>query len=373
MSELVSEALQSSRQIESSDRAYFAAEAGVENALYELSGHQSGYGTPPLDELEVRQDDFNGGVRWANQWSVDSYTKDGCLENDWQNGFSPTLCGKLKAGQKLQLSLFNDVANPNNVDVNQVGVSDAAIERLNLNQLEIKFRLPKNVVSNSGLNELQIDNDEDYNKMTGEGANEDGDAGTYGTNPCDYSGNVEVDDNDCDQREDEDSPEDPVIIWRVADETGRSFQPLRGCKGDDPHPDHNAENAGLCEKNFANEGDGELSVGLNLSDRGWTADGTIQTFQEFIDDTALNSTLQMELLLVAPMVAINTQDPPEERQIAIPYYEYGIAYDAGFSEIPDPFFTIRSEGYFRDFKQSITTRVLPGQTTRLLDLTIIQQ
>jgi len=360
LSELVSSALQSSRQIESSDRAYF-----------ELSTHEAGYQTPDLKELNVRQDELSQSINWTNQWTIKAQSKNNCLENDWENGFSPSICGKINSNQKLKINLFNDIAQANNVDKNQIGTEKPIIERLNLNQLEIKFRLPKDLVNHSDLTELEIDNDEDYDKITGEGFNEDGEKD--GTNTCNYSGNTEVNDNDCDQRENEDSPEDPVFIWKAIDENGRSFQPLRGCKDDDPHPDHNAQNAGLCEKNFSYQGNDELSVSLNINDEGWTSDGAIQSFFEFINDTDLNSPLQMEVLLVVPMVAIKSQNPPEERQIAIPYFEYGIVYDAGFQSIPDAFFTIQSDGYFRDFKQSITTRVMPGQVTRLLDLTVIQQ
>ena len=43
VNELVIRSLRAARQIEASDKAYFAAEAGIEDALYELSTHGAGY------------------------------------------------------------------------------------------------------------------------------------------------------------------------------------------------------------------------------------------------------------------------------------------------------------------------------------------
>jgi hypothetical protein len=61
--------------------------------------------------------------------------------------------------------------------------------------------------------------------------------------------------------------------------------------------------------------------------------------------------------------------PPS--QIVIPYVEYQITSNT--VQIPNPYFTIKSDGYYRDFKQSLTTTITPKISTSLLDFTIIQQ
>ena len=81
--------------------------------------------------------------------------------------------------------------------------------------------------------------------------------------------------------------------------------------------------------------------------------------------------MQMEFLAVAPFQAINTI---AQSRVSIPYLEYAMTYsETNGDEIPGTFFSIQSDGYYQDFKQSITTNVVPRATTRLLDLTIIQQ
>ena len=66
-----------------------------------------------------------------------------------------------------------------------------------------------------------------------------------------------------------------MILWSMVDNAGNTFNPLRGCRGDAAHFTHGDVNAGLCEKNFADEGGGELSVSLTEADRGIDQDGNI--------------------------------------------------------------------------------------------------
>ena len=96
---------------------------------------------------------------------------------------------------------------------------------------------------------------------------------------------------------------------------------------------------------------------------------TLQNFLSNYDNTD-SDMLQLEILAVAPFLAY---DSITGDRLPIPYFEYGIDYSAGIDVIPDTYFSIMSDGYYQDFKQSITTNVIPQATTRLLDLTIIQQ
>ncbi|MDH5597238.1 MAG: hypothetical protein OEY44_03980, partial [Candidatus Peregrinibacteria bacterium] len=259
----------------------------------------------------------------------------------------------------------------------------ADIGTLSVSNFVLKLRLPKEVVLDNGLTTLRIDNDRDLGSSSESGPeailglNEDGpEMYSYPQNSCDYSKGRNVDDDDCDGKEDEDSQHDPVVLWKMIDDTGRSFQPLRGCKTyGTPHPSHNDTNSSLCEMDFVNAGNGELSVTLSgLADKGYDNEdpiGVYSTLQDFLGSYSIADSrkLQMELLIVAPMEAIDA----DGKRVPIPYYEYGLSYNAGGDIIPSTFFSIKSDGYYRDFKQSITTNVVPRETTRLLDLTIIQQ
>ncbi len=368
--ELVIRALRAAHQIEASDRAYFAAEAGIEDALYELSVHYAGYETPDLTDADARTDDYGGVVEWRNQWEIKSTGLNDCSIgfDPWEGGYSPTFCGRIYEGQKVVISLFNDIEYENALSENQINTTSASLDTLDLDAIEVKFRLPKQVVSDnstafSGVPPLQIDNDGDFPT---EVVNEDGEEDT---NTCPYSGAVVVDDGDCDGKEDEDSEEDPVILWKLIDEDGNSFVPLRGCKGDTAHPSHDPNpNAVLCEKNFTLNGN-ELWASLVETDEGVTPSG-IQSLLAFVTPYALqNKQLQMEILVVAPMEAVDTAN---SKKVPIPYLEYGIEY-TGDDDVPSTVFKIRSDGFYRDFKQSITTTLIPRVTTRLLDLTVIQQ
>lgn len=372
LSSLVVKALRASGEVEASDRAYFAAEAGIEDGLYELSNHSAGYQTPALKTAEVRQDEFSQNTVWKNEWEAQGKNQSPCVENDWQNGFDPSVCGQIKSNQKLVINLFNDEATSNNIPKNKIDVTDKLIKKININTLEIKFRLPQKTVIDNELTGVFIDNDGDY--QNGQGLNEDGTV-DFGFQPTECDG-VLVNDNDCDGREDEDSTEDPVFIWKITDEEGRSFQPLRGCKNDPDYKDHlGSANAGLCEKNFIDEGNGELSLSLNETDLGTllvedpNQNGQIVSLLDFITSTSENSPLKLEILSVTPRKTINAG-----KEIPIPYYDYSIQYSTGADEtIPDSYFTLKSDGYYKNYKQSITTKVQPGVTTKLLDLAIIQQ
>jgi len=376
LSQLVVTAFRASRQIESADRAYFGAEAGIEDALYELSNHRAGYQTPDLEGQDVRQSWLDGEGAWAAKWDIRSRDLQSCDADDWEGNFDPTVCGQIRANEKLVIPLFNDNADPFNVDPHHINQNIADIDRLNTNPLVLKIRLPKPVVNQYNIQEVTIDNDHDFDWEFLTGLNEDGteDFG-FPPAPCDYSNNIPVNDSDCDRRENEDSAEDPVFLWKVSDDAGSSFQPLRGCKDDLSHPSHSQINAGLCEKNFTDEGNGQLSLTLLDTDLGIVQstdenlDGDIVPLSQFITSIPTDSQLKLELLNIAPMKLIY-----DFQLVEIPYYEFGIEYTADLDEtIPSNSFLLRSDGYFSNYKQSITTRVVPGEVTRLLDLTVIQQ
>lgn len=373
VNELVIRALRASHQIEASDKAYFAAEGGIEDALYELSAHSAGYETGT-----AREDDFTETVTWNNEWSIENRGLNDCsLLDSWENPYIPNYCGRIYEGGKLVINLFTDDAADVGIDTNQINETAANIRTLVINSITVKFRLPVTVVSENAaafpdLSPLSIDNDGDYDTGSGVGLNEDGPEPFFAKNLCAYSGALQIDDNDCDAKEDEDSEHDPVILWKLIDDQGNSFQPLRGCKTDPQHASHpNAgeNNASLCEKDFVKVID-ELSVTLTQADMGVDQNGTITDLATFMGDAPVGSQLQMEFLVVAPLQAVDTGN---FKKIPIPYLEYGIEYNAGGDLLPSTYFSIKSDGYFRDFKQSITTNVVPRATTRLLDLTIIQQ
>ncbi|MDH5596807.1 MAG: hypothetical protein OEY44_01775, partial [Candidatus Peregrinibacteria bacterium] len=163
LNELVIRALRSAHQIEASDRAYFAAEAGIEDALYELSAHSAGYETQAsLGEADVRSDDFTQNVLWANEWEIKNKGLNDCAQmDDWEAGFLPGYCGRLFGGQKLIINLFADDALSVGVGTSAVNETVADIGTLSVSNFVLKLRLPKEVVLDNGLTTLRIDNDRD--------------------------------------------------------------------------------------------------------------------------------------------------------------------------------------------------------------------
>lgn len=393
INELVIRTLRASHRIEAADRAYFAAEAGIEDALYELSVYTAGYETAPLGSSDVRSDDFTESAPWHNEWEISSKGLNDCSDmDDWALDmnvldFTPYYCGRIYEGEKLVINLSSDNALTDGVALNAINDADTDVHTLDVTEIMLKFRLPLKLVNSNAetfliLNPLQIDNDGDYNTETGLGLNEDGQEYfnpiDFAPAPCAYSGNVDTDDNDCDGLEDEDSQQDPVLIWKLIDNAGHFFNPLKGCIGQNPLPSHpSEENANVCEISFAKSND-ELWASFNQSDMGTDQDGNTTSLQDFIHDVLLTggtSALRMEIIVVAPFEFINEHN---STKVNIPYFEYGMdyaAFDASAIEveIPSTYFSIKSDGYYQDFKQSITTNIVPRATTRLLDLTIIQQ
>jgi hypothetical protein len=368
-SELVIRALRSARTIEASDKAYYAAEAGIEDALYELSNHAAGYTTPELTHTDVRTADFTENVEWNSQWEIDSFGESTCDGFDaWTGGINPTFCGHLTRGQKVLISFYNDNRGPTSLPDNQIETQDEDIQKIVPTSFQLQLRLPPNLVTDNNLSSLEIDNDRDFNGNPSNSLNEDpaGSTGSCG------------DDNDCDGLENEDSDKDLVLLWKLIDEDGKTFTPLRGCITDpNSHPSHPTQpNSSICEEDFSSNGT-YLSVSFDnntigvIDDTNPSTANTYNSISYFLSSTVTSdSKVQLELQIIAPMEAYSTDS---NTMIPIPFYEYGIEYDASGNILPDPFFTLRSDGIFRNFKQSIITKVLPETTTRLLDLTVIQQ
>lgn len=382
VNELVIRALRSSHQIEAADKAYLAAEAGMEDALYELSIHGAGYETPVLGNFEVRSANFDDNTVWKNEWEIQSRGINDCADFSAWAGFRPVLCGRIYEGGKLVISLYSDDAVSTGILTNEINETVPDIHTLNPSIFTLRFRVPPDIVADNlqafdGIPSFKIDNDQDYTAANGR-VNEDGqtDFG-YPLNTCPYSAGVLVSDNDCDGREDEDSSQEPVVLWKLLDDAGHSFQPLRGCKsGSVVFPRHSShpanDNAVLCEGSFTSFFN-EISASINYSlDRGIDENGSILSLPAFVANVvaAGANDLQMEILAVAPFEAV---DEINLKKVHIPYLEYGLDYTLATGEIPSTYFSIKSDGYSQDFKQSITTNVVPRTTTKLLDLTVIQQ
>ena len=116
VNELIIKALQSVRRIESSNRAYMAAEAGLEDALYELTPHLAGYETPDLnrsDKGTVRGSDFSdGAVDWKTEWQIEGISD----TKVWEGTFD--------AKKKLIIALYKDY---NDVDTDLTSKTPNAI------------------------------------------------------------------------------------------------------------------------------------------------------------------------------------------------------------------------------------------------------
>ncbi len=371
--QLVLEALSSASQIESSSRAFYAAEAGVEDALYELSGHSSGYETPDLQSGSERSMDLSAaqGPRWEGRWEIKSMEPSGIFS------------GELKAKSKLMTHFFQDTSNPPLAE-GSINAEAKNNQALNFSsQFSVTFRVPfdeaagySDFFTSQGTS-LTIDNDGDLGAGNGagpeavDGLNEDGAANSA---LCD--GVTLVKDGDCDEKEDEDSPEDPVVYWRLYDDTGRSLTPLEGCltgagTAEDP------AGSELCEKDFEfNIATQKIELTLSESTEGLdNVTGSPVSIGEFIAPEYLGRPLEAEVhgefLIVAPLKQVSGTGIAKE----IPFLEYTVETDPVISRagIPLPYFTIKSDGWYRNFKQSVTTLVYPKESVPLLDITLIQQ
>lgn len=373
ISELIIRNMQSIRRIESSNRAYLVAEAGIEDALYELSPHLAGYETSSVRSTDF-QDDLGGRSDWKNEWGIVS--RSGL--NTW-----PAEPAKFYANQKLVLSLFRDKNNTlitNEGAINETALAED-IETLDVHtDFSIIFNIPKEIFDddNNGTPEfpiLRIDNDQDFNGDLNGTVNEDGPGtGSQKSNP----GCLEnPEDADCDGRVNEDSNEDPVILWKLSDGGSRSLSPLRGCLSDSENiaPNYEARSE-ICEKDFTLSSNlpyvlGNYAVSLNETVSGANEVGQVETIGDFITRTISDdpqSQLHFEFLIIAPLEQINGL----VKKIEIPYIGYQVSSNAS-DQIPFPYFEIKSDGYYGTFKQSLTTYVTPRTTVPLFDFTIIQQ
>ena len=361
--ELIIKALRSAHQIEASDRAYFAAEAGIEDALYELSPHFAGYETPTLPVGspgaidDARKDDFGGDLTWVNRWEIknrSNLTTFG-TEQDENLVFYPN--------QKLIISLFNDESESSGLSANAINDGLADIAHIEPNNFSITFRIPYDLEGEyssafTDMGGLAIDNDGDGEAN---GINEDGPGDTSICPGDTYT----TEDWDCDGKEDEDSIYDPVIYWKIIDDEGRLLTPLRGCIDDG--------GSEICEKDFELF-NGMYQAVLDGSTIGWddVTQSEVVIFN-FLDDgyegRTADTKVQMEFTIVAPLKQATTTGG--FKRYDIPYLEYVI--DSNVENIPLPYFTIRSDGWYKDFKQSITTYVTPKTAVPLFDFTIIQQ
>ncbi len=350
VNELIVRSLQSVQRIEASNMAYLAAEGGVEDALYELSPHYAGYQTNATREAKFYDD--NNNLR--NEWNIVS--RSGTTE--WSDS--------INKNQKVLVYLYDDnqiQGSPAINEINENPVADTDIDTLNVNgNLSITFTLPESITTIIGATAPQtlvIDNDND---LWIHGDNEDGvdDSDASCVNP---------EDADCDGLVDEDSDEDPVIMWKLTDGAEKNLIPIKGCL-EEPLPiDRGSE---ICEKDFKLaefSGEGAYSVRINQLTEGRNELGVPETIQAFINRayTDPHSKLHFEFLIVAPMEHVDNGNKKYE----IPYIDFKVISDS--TEIPSPYFTITSDGYYRDFKQSITATISPKTTVPLFDFTIIQQ
>lgn len=346
---LVVRNLQGTRQIESATRAYLFAEGGIENALYELSAHAPGYETPDLDKPARRCFSFITAPvclnsKWRNEWTIQSHLVD---QRQWQ---------KLYPDNKAIINLFNDIDTSATHDTSD-------IRTLTNSDFTLIFQIPQTFRTSGGgeFGTLAINNDFDEEMAAGRtpDINEDRPGPrTSGTCPPGTNDN----DDDCDGKIDEDNKENPVLYWKLFDDTGRILTPLPGCIIDDP-----ANKSEICEKDFNTT---NLDMRLTADTVGSYLDSTqassTSSIREFIRGTEANAKLVMEVFLVAPLE--DASNPA--RPIKIPYLEYKIETSG---RLPDPYFTIKSDGYDGDFKQSITAQVKPKYLSPLFDFTILQQ
>lgn len=362
VNELIIRNMRSIHRIESGNRAYMAAEGGVEDALYELSPHFAGYQTPVLSDADARKIDFEEKNKcdpgdFCSKWTIES--RSGL--NTWN--------GKLYKNQKLILPIYYDNSDTKpaaqDVQVNEIydyTFTQSDIKPLLAPNLQITFSIPDaaSIIQSGG--SLAINNDEDSE------LNED----PVGV-PAVISCPDNPEDDDCDGQVDEDNDEDAVILWKLTNGGSLSLTPIKGClEASLPASPSTDPCEGDFDQGFSPD---PYSVTLDFSDIGINEKGLEEAIGTFIQRAINNPPnpaneypkIQFELLIVAPMEHTDAMG----KRYEIPYIEYEVS--SASSEIPNPQFTIKSDGYYRGFKQSITSTVSPKTTVPLFDFTIIQQ
>ncbi len=362
---MVIRSIQSVRSIEASSRAYFAAEAGIEDALYELTPHFAGYETPNLGNANARNNNFVSDIpceagieKWCNEWEIESRNGD----NEWG--------GRLYSNQKMMLYLFNDTHEPLSTPatnaINREVLLPNDIETLKIvsSDFSITFSIPDTATIFANGGSLKIDNDEDF----------DGSPSTVNEDPEEAFGACDAN-TDCDNDGlvNEDGPENPVILWKLTDGESRSLIPLNGCLSDSDTPP-GTKKSELCEKDFNTYSDSpytltDYAIRLDNTAYGQNEMGQMESIGNFISNLTNTDKARFEFLIIAPMEHV---DELAGRKIEIPYILYEVS-SMFTNELPYPFFRIKSDGYFRGFKQSITATVTPKTTVPLFDFTIIQQ
>lgn len=353
---LVINQLRFTQRIESSNQAYFMAEAALEDALYELSARKAGYETPNLNNSESRK--FNSGLL-NYEWSIQS--RKGEAE----------LSGKLLFGDRFTLNLFTD---NHQISSKKVGaINDSFFQKSKINtlrvfsDLRIYFSIPENLIANVP---LQIDNDQDFSLNSTNGLNED----LPGESNVGFCANNPLDD-DCDGQIDEDHPENIVISWKLTDGKNRFLIPKKGCLSD-------GVGSEICEKDFRPN---EYKVALDHSKMGIDQSNNEVSIGEFIRRTIdgfssadpkqnvisdPNAEVKMNFVVTSPLEHI---DLVNQKKIKIPHIIYSVESRAvDGAKIPNPFFTIYSDGYSGGLKQSLSTQVKPEEGNSLSDFTLIQ-
>lgn len=346
------------RRIEAANKAYLAAEAGLEDSLYEISQHFAGYETKPLNDPNVRLNQF-GTTDLSNRWRIASNQLIPSCANAGDPGEftdccpTPTLsgttnaCGQISPGQEVSMAFYNDTES---LDVGQDKINPRTSDIVNLfgsaSPFSIRFSLPDPTIYVDGELVLRIDND-NHN-----GANDPNEASSALGGSC-----PSTVDCDGDGLINEDSEEDPVILWKLTDGRGNELFPLDECVTDG--------GSRICEKDF--ESSSNYTVEIDQFDEGLDKNGNRVKLNDFVN-SPLNDDdrVQFEFRIVAPLK--HTAFGGEV--ITIPYLNYQIESD---DPLPFPYFSLQSDGYYQGIKQSITANLAPKATTSLLDFTIIQQ
>jgi cysteine-rich repeat protein len=340
VNELIIRNLKAVQKIEASNRAFYSAEAALEDAFYELTVQEPGY------ETSDRTSNFGGtNTNWTAKWSIEGMNT--AIDNK--------LKGQILPYQKVVIPLYKVIDAPSTADINKISENPGtAVKKFNINS--ITFSLPE-APQNIAVAGLEINNDQDN------ALNEDGSPDNQsGPHDCNNNGKTySAKDDDCDNQENEDSKTDPVISWRIIDEGDASqapsiFSPKKGCINDytDIIPDNQGDQ--ICEGDFSTSGTITLLGGSNA----------ITEIGAFIS-TAKRP--KLEFSIIAPL--INSLNPPLVNPTLI--YDH-LNYEIDSTEnIPTPYYTLKVDGKYNDYVQSITTTLLPQTTSPLLDFTIVQQ
>ncbi len=311
--------LRGAGKIEGASAAYFTAEAGLEEALYDIAVHDSGYEVDPLIHGTYSEVNFDQNASRA-AWKIKSLPAANppgsniyIIPEPGEGNASNKDYNIINLSNPLSLSLFVDIALPGSLASN--------LQKVTPNTFDLYLQIPDGF--RNDLANLEVDNDGD---------------GLFEEDDLPYTV-----DNDGDSLIDEDPINDAVVNWSVTgvDSSGGQLilRPVFISPAEITEREiHKNMITALFEENTGGEYKSSLTGAF-----------IPKSFRDFVGSVVENPVFKVSVIA-------NLLDSSQNK---IPYLEYKIVYrvNSGSLPIPNPQMQIISDGFAGNFKQSVEAKI----------------